>query len=136
MTFKTLNGSTKRPRNIKKFIINWDKPSKSKLQTSVKNYIEKYWYNHVVLEEFTIPGSRLSLDFYNANKKIAIEVQGRQHTKYVPFFHGGYKSNFLSQLKRDRDKREFCDINGICLIEIYDTDKLNKQLFKKFGVVL
>lgn len=136
MTFKTLYGSEKRVKNIKKFLIDWDKSSRSKLQFGVKEFLRKYWQNHVVFEELTIPGTRLSLDFFNANKKIAIEVQGRQHTKYVPFFHGKYKNNFLSQLKRDQDKAKFCELNDLILIEIYDGDKLNKELFKKYGVHL
>tara|TARA_Y100000592_G_C5482355_1_gene326450 strand:+ start:19049 stop:19459 length:411 start_codon:yes stop_codon:yes gene_type:complete len=136
MIFKTLHGSEKRVKNIKKFLIDWDESSRSKLQFNVKKFLKKYWQNHVVFEELTIPGTRLSLDFYNANKKIAIEVQGKQHTKYTPFFHGGYKNNFLSQLKRDQDKAKFCEINELTLVEIYDGDKLTKSLFKKYGVVL
>jgi len=65
-------------------------------------------------------GSRLSLDFYNATLNVAVEVQGTQHTKYVEFFHGKSKLNFIKQLKRDQDKLNFCEINGINLIEIHD----------------
>ena len=136
MTFKTLTGTTRRPKNIKKSMINWGRPSRSKFQTRVKSFLEKYWSNHVVLEEFTIPGSRLSLDFYNANKKIAVEVQGGQHLKYVPFFHNNNRANFKHQQYKDAEKFRFCEINGITLIEIYPKDKINKSLFKKFGVDL
>lgn len=136
MKFKTLTGAVKNIYNVNKYKVDWDKKSRSKFQTRVKNYVYKYWKNHVVFEEFNIPGTRLSLDLYNANKKIAIEVQGGQHVKYTPFFHGGYKSNFLSQLKRDQEKCKFCEINDIILVEIYEKDKVNKALFKKFGVDL
>ena len=37
---------------------------------------------------------------FSNNKKIAIEVQGSQHTKYNRFFHGEHKNNYLEQLKR------------------------------------
>jgi hypothetical protein len=134
--FKTLTGAVKNIYNVNKYKVDWNKASRSKFQTSVKKYIYKYWSNHIVFEEFTIPGTRLSLDFYNANKKVAIEVQGNQHVKYTPFFHGGYKSNFLHQLKRDQEKYNFCKINDIILVEIYGKDKLNKSLFKKYGVFL
>jgi len=136
MEFKTIHGGVKRVKNVRKRIIDWEAPSRSKRQREVKKFLKKYWQSHVVFEELTIPGTRLSLDFYNANKKIAIEVQGRQHTKYVPFFHGGYKSNFLSQLKRDQDKAKFCELNDVILVEIYDGEKVNKKLFKKYGVNL
>ena len=92
--------------------------------------------NNVTFEEFPVVGTRLSLDFYNANKRVAVEVQGSQHTKYNKFFHGGHKNNYLEQLKRDQIKAEFCEVNDIILVEIYDSDIINKSLFKKFDVTL
>ena len=81
-------------------------------------------------------GTRLTFDFYNANKKIAIEVQGSQHLKYTPHFHGKSKSNFLGQIRRDNEKQKFCSLNSINLVEVYPKDKLSLELFKSFGVTL
>ena len=136
MEFKTIHGGVKRIKNAKKRIIDWAAPSKSKRQREVKKFLKKYWKNHVVFEEFPVAGTRLSIDFYNANKKIAVEVQGSQHTKYNSFFHGGHKNNYLEQLKRDEMKWKFCELNDIQLIEIYDRDIINLSLFKKFDVSL
>ena len=136
MEFKTIHGGVKRIKNAKKRIIDWEAPSKSKMQREVKKFLKKYWQSHVVFEEFPVAGTRLSIDFYNANKKIAVEVQGSQHTKYNSFFHGGHKSNYLEQLKRDEMKFKFCELNEIQLIEIYDKDIINLSLFKKFDVTL
>ena len=136
MEFKTIYGGTKRIKNVKKRIIDWSAPSKSKRQREVKKFLKKYWQSHVVFEEFPVAGTRLSIDFYNANKKIAVEVQGSQHTKYNSFFHGGHKNNYLEQLKRDEMKFKFCELNDIRLIEIYDGDIINLLLFKKFDVSL
>jgi very-short-patch-repair endonuclease len=83
MEFLTLTNKKKRCKNLKQYIIDWDIDSRSKFQTSVKKFVKKYWFGNIVFEEFPIVGTRLTLDFYNANKKIAIEVQGRQHTQYV-----------------------------------------------------
>jgi hypothetical protein len=80
-------------------------------------------------------GTKMTFDFYNANKKIAVEVQGAQHTKYVPFFHGR-RANFASQIRRDESKAQFCRLNNIILVEIYAEDALSKELFKKQGVYL
>jgi hypothetical protein len=135
MKFKTLEGKDRTVRNIKKFIIKWDDKSRSKFQFNVKTFLKKYWAADVVFEELTIVGTRLSLDFYNANKKIAIEVQGQQHFKYTPFFHGN-RSNYLKQIKRDYKKIEFCEINNIKFVEIYPTDELSVQLFQHFDVTL
>lgn len=136
MKFKTLAGSTRRVSNIKKHLIDWDSKSRSKFQFNVKKFLEPFWHRHVVFEEFPVAGTKLSLDFYNANKKIAIEVQGGQHTKYVPYFHGGNKVNYLSQLERDQSKFKFCDINDIILVEIYEKDILNEKLFEKYDITI
>ena len=136
MEFQTINGKIKRVKNLKKRIIDWDAASRSKRQKAVKDFLKDYWYHHVTFEEFPVVGTRLSLDFYNANKKVAVEVQGSQHTKYNKFFHGGYNNNYLEQLKRDQMKAEFCEVNDIILVEIYDSDIINKSLFKKFDVTL
>ena len=136
MRFKTLNGAIRSVKKSKNYLIDWQAKSKSNIQFETKQFLQDFWGHHIVFEEFPVAGTRLSLDFYNANKKIAIEVQGSQHTKYVPFFHGGNRINYINQLSRDRDKLKFCEINDIQLIEIYSTEELNKVFFKKHGVIL
>jgi hypothetical protein len=64
-----------------------------------------------------VTGSNLELDIYNEELKIAIEYNGQQHYKYVPFFHKNYE-HFLNQKYRDEIKRMLCRQNGIHLIEI------------------
>ncbi len=135
MKFKTINGSVVELKNPKRYLIKWRGKSRSKFQLSVKEFLLPYWKNDIVFEEFKLAGTRLSLDFYNANKKIAIEVQGSQHTKYVEFFHGN-RFQYLQQLKRDEKKLKFCEANDITLIEIYPKDKINEELFLSFGVIL
>ena len=61
-------------------------------------------------------------------------MQGDQHTKYVPYFHGKNKINYINQLQRDHEKLKFCEINNIELIEIFSKDKLDKIFFKSIGV--
>ena len=136
MKFKTLTGSTRKIIGVQKYNIDWEGSSKSKFQKSVKDFLFEFWGRQVVFEEFPIAGTRMTFDFYNANKKIAIEVQGGQHTKYVPFFHGGYKNNYLMQLKRDHQKHDFCELNDIKLVEIYEKDKLSIDFFKKLDISL
>lgn len=135
MELLTIYGKKKRYKNLRKYLINWNSISRSKFQTTVKKFIKKYWDQDVVFEEFPVVGSRLSLDFYNANKKIAIEVQGQQHVKYVEFFHQN-RINYLNQLKRDQNKEKFCELNDIILVTIYQNDIINKHLFETQGVIL
>lgn len=59
----------------------------------------------------------LELDCYNADLKIALEYNGRQHYTYTPHFHKT-KKNFYSQVHRDDWKRKRCRELGIRLIEV------------------
>tara|TARA_R100000008_G_scaffold77516_1_gene57985 strand:- start:1230 stop:1640 length:411 start_codon:yes stop_codon:yes gene_type:complete len=136
MNFKTLTGATRRVSKPKKYLIKWKHKSKSKIQFRVKEFLEPYWGDHIVFEEFPVAGSRLTFDFYNANKKIAVEVQGAQHLKYVPFFHGPSRSKFLQQIRRDQDKVEFCKLNNITFVEIFPDDEISRSIFESQGVFL
>lgn len=135
MKFKTLSGSNAELKNSKKYLIDWKGKSLSKFQFSVKEFLHPFWKTDIVFEELKLVGTRMSFDFYNANKKIAVEVQGAQHTKYVKFFHGS-RFKYLEQLKRDDKKFRFCEINDIKLIEIYPQDVVSIELFESFGVIL
>jgi hypothetical protein len=65
----------------------------------------------------------LELDCYNSELKLAIEYNGIQHYKYVPYFHKNYE-HFINQKYRDDMKRRMCKDNGIILIEVPYTVKL------------
>jgi len=62
----------------------------------------------------------LELDCYSDTLRLAVEYNGIQHYKYVPFFHKN-KEAFLNQKYRDYMKRQLCKENRIVLIEVpYD----------------
>ena len=86
------------------------------------------WKYDDVYEEFKVTGTQLSLDFYNHTRRIAIEVQGAQHLKFVKHFHKT-RANFLGQIRRDDKKMDFCEINKIELLQIYPDDKLSEEFF-------
>jgi hypothetical protein len=50
---------------------------------------------------------------------IAFEFQGIQHDQYNPYFHVDNKG-FQQQKVRDADKRRWCDLNDITLVEVRD----------------
>jgi hypothetical protein len=130
MVFKTLFGSTKKVKSARKYLVDWDSKSRSKIQRSVKEYLKKYWVLDIVFEEFPLVGSRMTFDFYNATKNIVIEVQGKQHTKFIPFMHANSKINYLKQLKRDEDKIKFCNLNDIVLLEYFHQENKLSDLDK------
>lgn len=69
----------------------------------------------------------LELDFFLPKSKIAIEVQGEQHYRYVPFFHGSY-DGFRSQQRRDEEKLRLCELNGVELLYVHDELSLAETL--------
>lgn len=57
----------------------------------------------------------LELDMYNKTLKIAVEFNGEQHYKFIPYFHKDIET-FEKQKQRDRLKEEKCNQNNIKLI--------------------
>lgn len=107
-------------KNVNKYRIDWSKKSRSKLQTSVKNFLQPFWKNMIVYEEFPVYGSRMKVDFINASLKIAVEVNGSQHGSFNKFFHNNSRSNYLSSIRRDYEKYEWLIKNNFKVIEIED----------------
>lgn len=73
-----------------------------------------------ILEEVSIPVRKrktLYFDFYLPGRKLAIEVHGEQHYSFSSLFHKT-KADFVKQKKNDREKAEWCEINGIQLVEL------------------
>ncbi len=122
-----------RSRMVSKYLIDWDKKSKSKLQFNVKQFLKSYWQNHIVYEEFPVYGTRLKVDFINMTKRMAVEVHGPQHESFNKFFHGNSRAKYLASIKRDAQKAEWLEKNNFIFIEIYDKDidNLSRQFIEK-----
>ena len=124
-------------KNVSKYIIDWDKKSRSKIQFKTKQVLKEYWENHIVYEEFPVYGTRMKVDFLNATKKIAVEVNGRQHTSFNKFFHDNSRQKYLQSIKRDHKKLEWLEANDFAVLEIEENEvpQLSyKFIEKKFGV--
>jgi hypothetical protein len=104
-----------------KYPLRSEQASKSKSQYLLGRVIQQvYSEQAVILEEFPVIGTRLSLDFFLPNHKIAFEFQGKQHTEFSPHFHRT-RAAFERQQQRDLDKKSWCVLNGIRLIEVFET---------------
>jgi|TARA_R110002020_G_scaffold89952_1_gene219438 very-short-patch-repair endonuclease len=132
MIFLCTNGRKKKISNSVKYLIDWDADCRSGIQKTVKNVLHDNWFADVVFEEFPVAGTRLTFDFFNATRNIAIEVDGNQHYKYNKFFHSNSRQNFLSQLKRDEKKEYFCEINNISLLRILESEILKGEFPDNF----
>lgn len=125
--------------NISKYKIDWDEMVKrgkfGKLQWEFKKLIQPYWENHIVYEELKLPKSRKSLDFFNLTLRVAVEIQGSQHTEYNPFFHGENRLGYYNQKMRDMEKANFCKLNEITLVEIFQGEELSAQMLTDKGLL-
>jgi len=61
--------------------------------------------------------TRLELDIFIESEKVAIEIQGEQHFRFISFFHKSY-SEFEKRKQYDQEKRDLCHGAGIRLVEI------------------
>jgi hypothetical protein len=97
--------------------------NKSSLHLQARTLITGSYPTLQILEEVPIQLRKseiLYLDFYLPLKKICFEVHGEQHYKFVSFYHSNML-NFLKSQKRDREKQEWCELNGIQYIVLgYD----------------
>jgi hypothetical protein len=125
-------------KNVSKYVIDWDGLSKSKIQFRVKQFLKPHWHGHICFEEFPVYGTMLRVDLLNATMRIAVEVQGQQHSSFH-YFHNGQPFQYLAGIKNDMQKMEWLQKNGFKLIEVNfdEIDKLSRKFFKeKFGVDL
>ena len=123
MKFKNIFGKDVN-KTINRFLVDWDKPCKSKVQFSVKKFFEYCWSTHVVVEEFPVFGTRMKCDLINFTKKIAVETHGLQHDKFVKHFHKT-KTGFKNSVKRDLQKYKWLEMNGFRIIEIFENELIN-----------
>jgi hypothetical protein len=92
----------------------------SSLHRKCYELIKELYPTVLFLQEIPIPLRRtetLYLDFYIPMLKKAIEVHGEQHYKFVSHYHNN-AMGFIKQKKRDSEKREWCELNGIQYIEL------------------
>jgi len=126
-------------KNVNSKRINWNSKSRSKAQFRTKKFLKQFWENHIVYEEFPVYGSRMSIDFLNATRRIAVEVQGSQHFKFNKFFYNNSRSKYLEAMKRDVEKQEWIEKNKFYFLEI-KTDEVDllslKYIKNKFNIDL
>ena len=120
MKFKNIFGREVN-KNINKYLVNWQSPCRSKVQFRVKDFFQKYWQTHIVVEEFPVFGTRMRCDLINFTKKIAVETHGMQHDKFVKHFHRT-RTGFKNSIKRDIQKIEWLEMNNFKVIEIFENE--------------
>ena len=118
MEVQLLKGGTVRLRlKNKRFQIKGK--SKSQFQHDIGKQLTYKYPHDVIFEEVIIPGDRFILDFFIPSLDLVVECHGVQHTKHIRHFHKT-KKDFHNQQDTDQKKRDWCELNGFKLIEIYD----------------
>ena len=75
----------------------------------------------------------------NFTRKVAVEVQGKQHYSFNKFFHANSRMKYLASIKRDNQKHQWLEMNNIKLVEVLEdeVDILSKKFFYyKFDLAL
>jgi len=117
--------------NYSKYNYRKNRGNKSSHHKRAYSVIKELFPNLSVYEEVTLPGSKrigrktlLYADFFIPDLMLVIEVHGKQHYKYIPFFHDT-KMNFIKAKQRDSDKKEWCEMNDIDLLALphYEKDE-------------
>lgn len=102
----------------------------SRLATKVRVLLEQLDVCHDMEKQFEGCKDRglLRFDFYLPDHNIVIECQGQQH--YFPVDIFGGKNQFRTQCRRDQIKRDFCEKEGIPLVEVpyWFTDEEIEQI--------
>ena len=114
-----------------------DTNKRSSLHIKARDLLNSLYPHDRVLEEVSLPGSKnmhrkstLRLDLFLPNRNLAVEVHGEQHHKFNSFFFKN-KLAFYKAKARDSDKRHWCELNSIMLIELNyneDTDEWRRKV--------
>lgn len=109
-----------------------DKRRRSIPHIKARGLLYDMFKGYTLLEEVKLPGSRppnkqsaLFLDFLIPNLMLGIEVHGRQHYEFVPFYHK-IEGNFHDSQHRDRLKAEWCDLNKVNLLILNADDTIEQ----------
>ncbi len=100
---------------------------KSKIQYECGQLIKTKFPHDPILEEFRIPGYNFIIDFFLPVRRIAFEINGRQHDEYVPYFHKS-KDGFKASQIRDKEKKDFCVKNDFQYYKVDSVQEMKELL--------
>lgn len=94
--------------------------NKSGLHKKIYEFLKLQFPLDVILQEIPLPGTSvppLRLDFFIPNRMLAVEADGEQHYKFVPFFHETMVG-FRKAQARDKKKLAWLENNNIQLVRL------------------
>ncbi|MAF25441.1 hypothetical protein CL634_07695 [bacterium] len=109
--------------NISKHVVAKNDPRRrSNLHIRARKILQNLFPYDTILEEVSLPGSNkpsrrsvLYADFFIPQRRLVVEVHGRQHYEHISHFHPT-KAAFYKARGRDKDKIRWCGINSIDIV--------------------
>jgi len=109
-----------------------DTQKRSGLHNKARQLLKEKYPNDRILEELVLPGTKtgnrkslLKADFFIPVRGLIIEVHGQQHTEFNNFFFAN-KMEFYKAQARDRDKKSWCELNNISLLELFHDESIDE----------
>lgn len=106
--------------------------NRSGLHLNAKKLLKEKYPNDRILEEIVLPGTNtnnrksvLKADFFIPVRSLLVEVHGEQHTEFNNFFFKN-KMEFYKAQARDRDKKQWCELNEIALLELFHNESIEE----------
>lgn len=80
-------------------------------------------------------GRLLTLDLYCGELGVAIQINGPQHYKFIPFFHRNDPEQFEASKRKDEYRLELCTKNGVRVITVpYTVDIEDMEKYILLGL--
>jgi very-short-patch-repair endonuclease len=100
--------------------------ARSKLEEQLDIALKELYPNDSILHDYPIKiGLKtLYVDRVICRRKLAFEVDGKQHSEFNTFHHKDAEG-FASHKDRDRAKEEWLDKQGYCTVRLEYKDKLD-----------
>lgn len=86
-----------------------------------------YPHQRIELEHNVAVRGALFVDIYLPRMKIGFEYDGIQHFEYSEHFHGS-RENFVKAKRRDAEKDQRCEEEGITLIRVAYNEDMSQDL--------
>lgn len=101
------------------------------LHKEVRDALISLFPHQTIWEEVYLPIGGVYFDFLLPHQRLVVEANGIQHYQKTMFHEN--KFEFLRAQQRDRDKRRFCELNGITFCEVrYDDRDIIGTIRKAF----
>lgn len=108
----------------------YTRPNASSLHRKTFEFLRRTFPLYPIEQEHKIryEGKTLFFDFFIGEIGVAVECQGVQHTRWVPFFQDT-PFDFVQQKRRDAMKEAWCKENEVSLVCVYSEAELTSEIF-------